>query len=533
MVASIANTSSYGHEDSPITPFALSWPRASGILAHITVLPGRYGIGDLGPVAYSFVDFLSEADQYLWQILPLNPTSNAYGHSPYSGVSAAAGNPLLITLEPLLIQGLLYASDVGKLTSLPADRVDFKRLVPLKQLILQIAFKRFKQGGAPEWQERFRAFKRTEASWLNDYALFAALRDFFGIPWTEWEPAYRDRYPDAMRAAREKLTDLVEYHAFTQFLFFEQWRALRAYALQRNIRIIGDVPFFVALDSADVWAHRELFKLSPSGRPVVVAGVPPDDFSAVAQLWGNPLYDWEAMAAQDYRWWIERLNHQLRLVDILRIDHFRGFESAWEVPADAPSAAYGQWVKGPGAELFHVLEAALARPAPVIAENLGTITEEVEALLAVLGYPGIKVLQFGLSGKPTHPHLPHNYRDMNCVVYTGTHDLDTTRGWFASIPASQQDFVHRYLGTDSHDIFWGCIRLALSSVTHIAIIPLQDILDLGSDARMNTPGTIAGNWEWRLTTDQVQRLTARRLSEMTHLYGRADHGEEMAGTTGI
>jgi 4-alpha-glucanotransferase len=495
-------------------------PRASGVLVHPTSLPGPYGVGDLGASARTILDFLARAGQHLWQVLPLTPTG--YGDSPYAAPSAFAGNTLLVALEPLLDLGLLHTSDVHDLTSLPAERVDYARLVPLKRMALQCAFERFTRDGDPSMHERFSAFRHAEAEWLDDFALFAALRERLGTTWTEWDPPLRDREPDALQAAHDRLADAVEGHAFAQFLFFDQWAALRSYAQEQGIRIVGDIPIFVALDSADVWAHPDLFKLDENRQPTVVAGVPPDYFSKTGQLWGNPLYDWDALAVQGYLWWVRRFQHLLRMVDVVRIDHFRGFEAAWEVPAGAETAEHGQWVAGPGARLFRAIEASMGGPAPIIAEDLGLITPEVQALLAELGYPGMKVLQFAFGGQPDNSYLPHTYADPNCVVYTGTHDNDTTRGWFASAPEPERDLVRRYLGTSGADIAWDFIRLALASVADAAIIPLQDVLDLGSEARMNLPGAAHDNWQWRATAQQLQPAIAERLHELTWLYARTD-----------
>lgn len=493
-------------------------PRASGVLAHPTSLPGRYGIGDLGPAAHAFLDFLAAARQQLWQVMPLTPTG--YGDSPYQSPSAFAGNPLLIDLEPLAAAGWLSADELAPLAALPREQVDFPRLIPLKQAALRRAFERFQAQADDASRARFAAFCQQEAAWLDDYTLFAALREATGVGWFAWDPPLRDRALEALRRARETLRDAIGYHAFGQWLFFEQWDALRAAAHERGLRVFGDLPIFVAYDSADVWAHRELFKLDAQGRPTVVAGVPPDFFSATGQLWGNPLYRWDALAATGYRWWVERFRQTLRLVDIVRVDHFRGFEAAWEVPAGAETAVDGQWVPGPGAALFRAVGAALGEPAPIVAEDLGLITPEVRALLAELGYPGMKVLQFAFDSGPSNLYLPHNYDDPNYVVYTGTHDNDTTRGWYDSLGEGTRDFVRRYLGTSGADIAWDLVRLALASIADTAIVPLQDLLDLGSEARMNRPGAPEGNWRWRVLAEQLTPAVAARLAELTWLYGR-------------
>ena len=491
--------------------------RRCGVLLHPTSLPGRFGIGDLGAAAYTFLDFLAAARQTLWQVLPLTPTG--YGNSPYAAPSAFAGNPLLIAPEPLLEAGLVTHDELQRLAELPPERVDFGRAVPLKHTLLRAAFGRA-PGNHELWQ-RFAAFREHEAGWLDDYVLFVALTESCRRAWPDWDSPLRDREPNAIATARKELAEAVGFHAFSQFLFYEQWQAVRGRATTLGIRIIGDIPIFVAHDSADVWANRSLFKLDELGRPLVVAGVPPDYFSATGQLWGNPLYDWGAMARDGYRWWIARFEHLLELVDVVRIDHFRGFESAWEVPAGAATAVEGSWEPGPGAAVFRAVDGALGRDVPIVAEDLGLITQEVRQLLAELDCPGMKVLQFAFGGGTDNLYLPHNFREPNCVVYTGTHDNDTTRGWFAQRPEAERDFVLRYLGRDGSDIAYDLIRAALGSIANTAIIPLQDVLDLGPEARMNTPGAAEGNWEWRALPEHLDPARGQRLADLTDLYGRA------------
>ena len=489
--------------------------RRAGVLLHPTSLPSRFGIGDLGPAAFDFLDYLNHARQSLWQVLPLGPTG--FGDSPYASPSAFAGNPLLIAPEPLLADGLLKADEVQALAALPTERVDFGSLQPLKQRMLQVAFERGRDVLRRE-VERF----RQAHGWLEDYALFSALQDEAGSAWAEWDPPLRAREPAALSSARERLAERVEHHEFGQYLFFRQWSVLRDRARQLGITIMGDIPVFVAHDSADVWAHQHLFKLDERGRPLVVAGVPPDYFSATGQLWGNPLYDWRAMAHEGYAWWIDRFRHLLELVDMVRIDHFRGFEAAWEVPADATTAIGGQWVKGPGEAVFNAIGAALGggQP-PVVAEDLGLITDEVRALLAATGFPGMKVLQFAFGDDARNPYLPHNYLDPNCVVYTGTHDNDTTRGWLGTASEHEREHLARYLGADRPHTTENLMRLGLSSIANTAIVPLQDVLNLGSEARFNTPGAPEGNWTWRVRADQLDPARADCLAEMTQTYGRA------------
>jgi 4-alpha-glucanotransferase len=495
--------------------------RRSGVLLHPTSLPGRYGVGDLGPDALEFLEYLARARQTLWQVLPLGPTG--FGDSPYAAPSAFAGNPLLIAPEPLVAAGLLEDSDLAELADLPRDRVDFGRVGPAKRAVLQRAFERF--GQHPERAERgarLNTFRQRHAAWLEPFALFMALQESCRSVWTEWDAPLRDREPRALDWARMQLADSVAFHTFTQFLFFEQWAAVRARANALGIAIIGDIPIFVAHDSADVWANRGLFKLDPAGRPTVVAGVPPDYFSTTGQLWGNPHYDWGAMAKNGYRWWIARFQHLLTLVDVVRIDHFRGFEAAWEVRAGDATAEHGAWVKGPGAAVFQAIASALggAHP-PVIAEDLGVITDEVRALLESTGFPGMKVLQFAFGSGTDNPYLPHNFADPNCVVYSGTHDNDTTRGWFSSAPDRERAYARRYLATDGSRISEDLIRLALSSIANTALVPLQDVLSLGTEARMNTPGAAEGNWTWRVHRRQLDAERAHALAELTTTYGRS------------
>jgi 4-alpha-glucanotransferase len=490
--------------------------RRCGILLHPTSLPGPFGIGDLGPAAFAFLDFLTASRQSLWQLLPLGPTG--YGDSPYASPSAFAGNPLLISPERLIEEGLLDASEAAPLEALPHEEVDFARLVPLKQDLLFAAFQRGRERLRAE-VERFRARHHT---WLEDFALFSALKDHHQCAWTEWETPLRDRDPDSLAAAHAEYAERVDFHVFCQYLFAQQWSDVRAAAHAKGIGIVGDIPIFVAHDSADVWAHQALFKLDATGQPQVMAGVPPDYFSATGQLWGNPLYDWQQMAERGYDWWIARFGHLIEQVDLVRIDHFRGFEAAWEVPAGAATAVDGAWVKGPGRAVFDAIAGAFGggQP-PVIAEDLGLITPEVHALLGATRFPGMKVLQFAFGGDAANPYLPHHFIDPNCVVYTGTHDNDTTRGWFASAPEHERTYAQNYLGSTGERISEDLMRLALQSTALTAIVPMQDVLDLGSEARMNVPGATHGNWSWRALPDQLDARHGSCLAELTQLYGRS------------
>lgn len=492
-------------------------PRSSGILLHPTSLPGRFGIGDLGNEAYQFVDFLVGAGQKLWQIMPLGPTG--YGDSPYQSFSSFAGNPLLISPELLAEEGLLSQSDLDTVPDFPEGRVDYGPVIAFKQALLRRAYERFQAQAAPTRRAAFRAFCRRHAAWLDDFALFMALKEAHrGTVWSSWEKDIASRQPEALQAWTQKLADSIEAHKFAQYLFFTQWLALKDYANAFGIRIIGDIPIFVAYDSADVWAHPELFYLDENGQPTVVAGVPPDFFSETGQLWGNPLYRWEVLAQDGYAWWIERVRATLRLVDIIRLDHFRGFEGYWEVPFGEPTAVKGRWVKGPGAALFQALQDALG-PLPIIAEDLGVITPEVEAIRDQFDFPGMKVLQFAFATTPADPFLPHNFL-RNCVVYTGTHDNDTTLGWFQTAPPAERAFALKYTGSTGEEFNWDLIRLALASVADTAIIPLQDVLGIGSEGRMNLPGRASGNWAWRYLPGSLTPEIQERLRELTEIYGR-------------
>lgn len=491
--------------------------RTSGILLHPTSLPGAGGIGDLGSAAYRFVDWLHTARQRRWQIMPLGPTG--YGDSPYACFSALAGNPLLIALQRLVGDGYLTQADVAGGANFPLDHVGYGPVIQWKMELLQRAYANFSTNATSEQRVAFEAFHNDQARWLDDYALFAALKEAHGgAPWNQWEPSIARREPSAVAEWTIRLQDRVRFQQFLQWIFFSHWLDLKHYANARDIQIIGDIPIFVAYDSADVWANRELFYLDEAGNPTVVAGVPPDYFSATGQRWGNPLYRWDVSARNGYRWWIERFRATLALVDIVRIDHFRGFESYWEVPAREATAIHGRWVQGPGSALFDAIRQELGR-IPIIAEDLGLITPEVEALRDEQGFPGMVVLQFAFGDTPANVYLPHNHhRDV--VAYTGTHDNDTTRGWWTTLDERTRSHVQRYLGIHGDDIAWDFIRVALMSVANTTIIPMQDVLNLGSEARMNTPGQAGGNWSWRLRFEQLNSDVAQRLATLTELYGR-------------
>jgi 4-alpha-glucanotransferase len=499
------------------------FPRQSGVLLHPTSLPGRHGIGDLGQAARQWIDFLRQAGQQLWQVLPLGPTG--FGDSPYQCFSAWAGNPYLVSPDDLAAEGLLAGSDLEPPAGPSGDRVDYGWVATRKRALVERAYARFRGGAAPHLRAELEAFRDAERSWLDDCALFLALKSaHHGAAWHEWELDLRLRRPPALAAARARLADEVAAQEFGQFLFFRQWGALRTRARAAGVRLIGDVPMFVAYDSADVWQHRELFALDPAGRPLERAGVPPDYFAVDGQLWGNPLYDWDRLAADGYRWWIDRLRHLLRLVDIARLDHFRGLAAYWAVPGDSPTARTGTWRPGPGAAFLDALRGALGG-LPFIAEDLGLITDDVLALRDRFGLPGMRVLQFAFGGDPDSPFLPHNYPP-HTVVYTGTHDNDTTRGWYQhGATANERAFFRRYTGRrrdpDGAAVAWDFVRLAWASVADLALAPMQDLLGLSSEARMNHPGRAAGNWTWRLTPAALSDELGTRLGELTALYSRA------------
>jgi 4-alpha-glucanotransferase len=483
--------------------------RRSGILLHPTSLPGEWGIGDLGKWAYRFVDFLVESGQQLWQMLPLGPPG--YGHSPYQAYSSIAGNPLLISIELLAEQSWLPVEDLQSIPRFPESGVDFDAVTPLKTHLLKKAAANFFKRNEDPVRPEFLEFCLRAKSWLDPYAEFAALKDANGgSAWIQWDPVIK---ADSQAVSDQK---------FIQFAFFRQWKSLKKYCSERGIQIIGDLPIFVAHDSSDVRSHPELFDLDEEGKPRTIAGVPPDYFSETGQRWGNPLYRWDAMERTGYRWWIDRIEAMLNMVDIIRLDHFRGFEKYWEIPAGSTTAVYGRWVEGPGDRLFQALFQALG-PLPFIAEDLGHITPEVHQLRERWGFPGMRVLQFAFGdNSPENPHKPFNFVQ-NCVAYTGTHDNDTTAGWFSAGTKREQmerESALRYMKNDGSSPVWDFIRLALASVADTVILPMQDLLGLGSEARMNTPGTIANNWRWRMSSDQLKPELAQRMLEMSRACGR-------------
>lgn len=494
--------------------------RSSGILLHPTSLPSPFGIGDLGEDAYAFIDFLHNAKQKYWQILPLGPTG--YGNSPYMCYSAIAGNPLLISPAKLLEDELLTPADLENLPTFPTHKVDFPLAIETKTKLFHIAFERFMTIADKEQKTNFDNFCHSQIYWLDDYALFMAVREAHGDKsWYQWEPDLVKREPIALIHWQNQLKHQVCYHKFIQFKFFEQWSALRQYAHEHEVEIIGDIPIYVAHDSADVWANQEFFELDPeTGKPALMAGVPPDYFSETGQLWGNPVYHWENLAHTQFNWWIQRFESLLKLVDVIRVDHFRGFQAFWAVEQGETTAMNGRWIKAPGAELFATIQHKWGR-LPILAEDLGVITPDVEALRDQFGFPGMKVIQFAFGSDNGNPFLPFNH-GRNFVVYTGTHDNDTTVGWFEKLEGRERDRFLLYTGGICQEgVHWDTIRLAMTSVANIAIFPLQDVLGLGGNARMNFPGSAEGNWEWRYDPNLLDAPLALRLKDLTAICGRS------------
>jgi 4-alpha-glucanotransferase len=513
----------------------MEFQRKSGVLLHPTSFPGRYGIGSFNQAAYDWVDFLDQTRQSLWQVLPLGPTG--YGDSPYQSFSSFAGNPYLISLEELVQQGLLEQQALDRAPDLPHDRVDFGAIYHWKIPVLRQAADGFAQRATPDQQAEYSQFCADQAAWLDDFALFMALKDAHGgAAWNQWPLPLRGRQASALAAASRQYATAIHAHKFNQWLFYRQWLRLKGYANALGIQIVGDIPIFVAMDSADAWTNPREFFLDDAFQPTVVAGVPPDYFSETGQLWGNPLYRWDTMQRNGYAWWLRRIKAALRLYDIVRIDHFRGFAGYWEIPAGEPTAINGQWVKGPGVAFFDAVQAALGE-LPIIAEDLGEITPDVITLRNQFGLPGMKILQFAFSTDASDKFLPHNYT-RNFVVYSGTHDNDTTCGWYQQTATDKErDFFRRYLRTDGHDAAWSMIDAAFRSVAAVAIVPLQDLLSLDSAGRMNLPGRAEGNWAWRYLPDQLSGYLAARLLETTTIYGRdpkiyAGKDEEAGGQSG-
>ena len=494
--------------------------RSAGVLLHITSLPGPHGIGDLGPDAYHFVEWLASAGQSIWQILPTTPIGP--GDSPYQSVSAFAGSPLMVALEPLIEKGWLATPELPA-GGFGSERVDFARVAPWRITQLRAASENFFGRAVSEDRAAFSAWCAAQSHWLDDYVLFMALANAnAGAPWWHWPPSQREREPAALALARRELAAEIRFWQFVQWCFDGQWAALKAHANDRGIFIMGDLPIFIAHHSADCWARPDLYELDADFQPAVVAGVPPDAFSADGQRWGNPLYRWDRMAADDYAWWISRVRRALTQADVFRIDHFRGFAAYWEVPADSPTAILGRWVPGPGKLFFDALARALGT-LPIVAEDLGVITPDVTALRDSCGFPGMRILQFAFGDDATNPYLPHMHTPAS-VVYSGTHDNNTSRGWWAVIPESERAFAGGYLVADAGDVHWAMIRAACNSVANTSIVPMQDVLGLDGTHRMNLPGTPAGNWSWRFDWRMVGPEPARVLGLMTAASGRGPFG---------
>ena len=495
----------------------MKFNRSSGIILHPTSLPGPYGIGDIGPQAHQWIDFLAETGCGLWQVLPLGPTG--YADSPYQCFSAFAGNFYLISPEALLTDNLLKPDDIAELPKFPEDKIDYGWVINWKIGLLDRSFARYRQLRSTQLKEELQEFTERQANWLPDFALFMALKEAHnGAPWTTWEAPLRDREPSALAEARQQYDLEIQAQVYRQFLFFRQWESLRQHAHKLGIQILGDIPIFVAHDSADVWSHPELFYLDEIGKPKVVAGVPPDYFSPTGQLWGNPLFRWTVHAQTGYAWWLERIRAVLKIVDIMRIDHFRGFAGYWEIPGRAKNAIKGRWVKGPGKKFFQAVRSALG-DLPIIAEDLGVITPDVVELRDSFDLPGMRILQFAFGGGPQDPFLPHNY-PVNTVVYTGTHDNDTVLGWYKRINHTESDYYRRYFARDGSDVSWDMIRGVWSSVAVFALAPLQDFLSLDNTARMNYPGNPSGNWAWRMPANALNEGLERRIKETNFLYAR-------------
>jgi 4-alpha-glucanotransferase len=534
----------------------MTFPRTSGVLLHPTSFPSPYGIGDLGPGARGFIDFLAASRQQIWQVLPLG--TPGYGNSPYLAYSAIAVSPLLISPEGLKAAHLLQDSDVEALPNFEAHKADFEGASQVKMPLFRRAFTRFLAGeGRPirpepgpnhshdsgqhsghdsdhepaqtephvlaTIEQDFAEFCDRSAHWLDDYALFMAIKaDHEGLSWHQWPAPLASRSPEALAEVRSRLAGEVEFQRFLQFLVAAQWRALKTYANDRGISIIGDIPIYVAHDSADVWANPENFCLNPETyEPAQMAGVPPDYFSETGQLWGNPVYNWDHLQTTNFSWWIERFEALLDWMDVIRIDHFRGFESYWSVPEGETTAMNGTWIQAPGHALFEAVQAKLGS-LPIVAEDLGIITPEVEALRDRFEFPGMKILQFAFGSGPGNPYLPFNFWGRNWVIYTGTHDNDTTMGWFTNSSQNDQDHICNFVGNDDRtNLHWHLIRLALMSLANQAIVPLQDLLGLGSDARMNFPGTATGNWDWRYEAAELTEPIAQQMASITEISGRA------------
>ncbi|KUK47110.1 MAG: 4-alpha-glucanotransferase [Anaerolinea thermophila] len=495
----------------------MEFKRSSGILLHVSSLPGSDGIGDFGDSAYAFVEFLAATNTKFWQVLPLNPTG--YGNSPYQGLSASAGNPLFISLDDLVELKLLSPSDLSKRPHFPRTKVNFGMVIPWKMEKLHKAFLNFEQSQSPDLSKQFKAFCSAQTNWLDDFALFMTIKDQHDLrAWDTWSDGLRFRDPVALRKFEKENRTAVEEQKFFQFIFFQQWKKLKKFANDKGIQIIGDIPIFVGYDCADTWTHPDLFYFDKEYKPTVVAGVPPDFFSRTGQLWGNPLYDWKKHKSSNYAWWIERIQNTLDMVDIIRLDHFRGFAGYYEIPAGSKTAEIGKWVKGPGNSLFNALYKHFG-DLPFIAEDLGVMTPDVVELRERYQLPGMKIVQFGFNPNPEVDFQPHHLT-RNSVAYTGTHDNETVKGWFNSLPADAKAYFKAYVGNTKESPSKAMVRLLWQSVSVFAIAPMQDLLDLGNEARMNFPGTLGNNWEWKLDKKWDSARLRKWLAEFNHLYSR-------------
>lgn len=500
--------------------------RNAGLLLHISSLPGPYGIGDLGPEAFKFVDFLQESGQSIWQVLPVGPTG--YGYSPYQSPSTFAGNDLFISPELLRDERLVTDAEIQQSHCGSPGRVAYDEVIPRKRALMEAAFARFSRGESSIDVADYNRFEQEHRSWLSDYSLFAAIKKAHSNrSWIDWPDALRDREPDTLHAVQNQLAHQISLERFVQYLFFRQWQRLKSYANDRGISVVGDLPIYVAHDSADVWANPHLFHLDHTGNPTVVAGVPPDYFSETGQRWGNPIYRWDKMQETGFAWWTERVRRILEMVDVVRLDHFRAFEAYWSVPAHEQTAVNGEWVAGPGQHFFDVLQHKLGRM-PLIAEDLGVITDEVVKLIEDNGFPGMAILQFAFDSGPTNKFLPHNY-DRNIVAYTGTHDNDTIAGWLSGnrstvcedVAAQTREYAKRYLAESrNEELPWAFIRALYASVANTVIIPIQDLLGIGEDGRMNEPGTAAGNWTWRMSPGVLNQEVGLSLKSLADTFGR-------------
>ncbi len=495
--------------------------RKNGILLHVTSLPSEFGIGDLGSGAYTFADFLADSGQTLWQVLPFNPTSPECGNSPYCSFSAFAGNPLLVAPDLLVKDGYISSNDLSLAPSFDPAKADYEKAATFKSRIMGIAYEKFRK--MPDAGPRYENFVNENARWLEDYALFTSLKDHFaGAPWNEWPLEIRNRSQPALNEWTKRLADGINREKFNQFLFFSQWSALKSYCNQKKIQVIGDIPIYVSYDSSDVWANSEFFKLDSDKKPLFVAGVPPDYFSSTGQLWGNPVYSWDRLKETSYEWWIRRMEHNLKYFDMVRLDHFRGFVAYWEVPATEKTAINGKWVQAPAGEFFQMLLNHFPS-IPIIAEDLGVITPEVREIMSKYEFPGMKILLFAFGGSPsTNPYVPHNHVE-NCIIYTGTHDNNTVKGWFEhDATEEEKENLNAYFGSefDEKTVAGQLVRTAMMSVASTAIVPIQDFLELGAEARMNTPSVAFGNWEWRVAAAQLTPDLSKKISTLTKVYGR-------------